>query len=57
MSLRHELQVCLGMAAVDMELKKHFEELQAQMIESRAKIRQIDAQVEQLKRTSQHSGN
>lgn len=34
------------MAAVDLELKKHFEELQTQMAETRTKMRQMDAQME-----------
>ena len=36
------------MATVDMELKKHFEELQMQMSETRSKMRQMDAQIEVL---------
>lgn len=43
------------MANVDLELKKHFEELQIQVMETRTKMRQIDVQVEGLKRTCQHS--
>jgi len=40
------------MATVDMELKKHFEELQIQMAESKSKIRSMDSQIELLKKQS-----
>lgn len=36
-------------AAVDLELKKHFEELQTQMAETRTKMRQMDAQMDGLR--------
>ena len=42
------------MTSVDMELKKHFAELQMQMQESRMKMRQLDMQIEQSKRNCQH---
>lgn len=41
------------MATVDMELKKHFEELQMQMGETRAKMRQMDSQIELLSKAAQ----
>ncbi len=40
---------------VDLELKKAFEGLQVQVIETRDKVRQIDIQMEALRRSSQHS--
>ena len=40
---------------VDMELKKAFQELQVQVIETRNKVKQMDVQMEALKRSSQHS--
>lgn len=40
---------------VDMELKKAFQELQVQVIETRNKVKQMDLQMDQLKRSSQHS--
>ncbi|RWS23545.1 prefoldin subunit 1-like protein [Leptotrombidium deliense] len=43
------------MAAVDLELRKQFQELQAQLLETRAKMRQIDAQMEVLRRNCQRS--
>ncbi|KAI1283790.1 Prefoldin subunit 1 [Halotydeus destructor] len=45
----------MAAVTVDLELKKHFEELQVQVIESRTKMRQLDLQVEGLKRTCQAS--
>jgi len=42
-------------ATVDMELKKAFQELQIQMIDTKNKVKQIDLQIEALKRSSQHS--
>lgn len=43
------------MSGVDLELKKHFEELQVQMAETKNKMRKIDVQIEALKKTCQHS--
>ena len=43
------------MATVDMELRKHFEELQIQMAETRSKMRSMDTQVETLKKVGQHA--
>lgn len=42
-------------AEVDMELKKGFQELQIQKIETTNKVKQMEAQMEALKRSSQHS--
>lgn len=44
------------MASVDLELKKHFEELQIQVQDSRGKMRQIDGQIDALKKSCTHSG-
>jgi len=41
------------MAEVDLELRKQFQELQMKVIETRTKMRQIDAGIEQLNRSSQ----
>lgn len=43
------------MATVDLELKKAFQELQMQVLETRTKMRQIDSQIELTKRSSQHT--
>ena len=43
------------MANVDMELRRAFQELQLQVIDSREKIRQMDVQIELSKRSAQHS--
>jgi prefoldin subunit 1 len=40
---------------VDLELKKAFQGLQVQVIETRDKVRQIDIQMEALRRSSHHS--
>ena len=40
---------------VDLELKKHFEELQIQVQDSRGKMRQIDSQINSLKTNCAHS--
>ncbi|XP_054161636.1 prefoldin subunit 1-like [Oppia nitens] len=45
----------MSASAVDMELKKAFQELQVQVIETRNKVKQIDVQLDGLKRSSQHS--
>lgn len=38
-----------------MELKKHFEELQAQLVDTRVKMKQIDVQMDSQKKLIQHS--
>lgn len=43
------------MSAVDLELKKHFEELQAQVVDTRVKMKQIDVQMDQQKKLITHS--
>lgn len=43
------------MSAVDLELKKHFEELQAQVVDTRVKMKQIDVQMDQQKKQITHS--
>lgn len=43
------------MSVVDMELKKHFEELQAQLVDTRVKMKQIDVQMDSQKKLIQHS--
>jgi len=42
-------------STVDLELKKAFQGLQVQVIETRDKVRQMDIQMEGLRRSSQHS--
>ncbi|CAG2161876.1 unnamed protein product [Oppiella nova] len=42
-------------ASVDLELKKAFQELQVQVIETRNRVKQMDLQMDALKRSSQHS--
>lgn len=42
-------------ANVDLELKKAFQDLQVQMVETRNRVKQIDVQMSALKRSSQHS--
>lgn len=42
-------------STVDLELKKAFQELQVQVIETRGKVKQMDLQIEAMKRNSQHS--
>lgn len=43
------------MSAVDLELKKHFEELQAQVVDTRVKMKQIDVQMDAQKKLITHS--
>ena len=43
------------MSAPDLELKKAFGELQSKMIESKQKIKLHDMQIENMKRSIQHS--
>ncbi|CAG2102134.1 unnamed protein product [Medioppia subpectinata] len=42
-------------STVDLELKKAFQELQVQVIETRGRVRQMDQQMDTLKRSCQHS--
>ncbi|KAG8133076.1 putative Prefoldin 1 protein [Naja naja] len=42
-------------AAVDLELKKAFSELQAKVIETQQKVKLADIQIDQLNRTKKHA--